>query len=535
MLVGVLVPERRAYVTERQPFDPTRIRRSQPPSAVPRGEPGMLSVRQVTELIRGAIAQHLPATLHVLGEVGNLSRPASGHLYFTLKDSASELRCVMWRSAAARLKFDPEAGMEVIATGGIDVYAARGTYQLIVRKLEPRGVGALEVAFRQLKDKLEREGLFDASRKRPLPRIPERIAVVTSPTGAAIRDILKTLARRFALAEVLVYPVRVQGEGAAEEISHAIRLLNEHADVAGGIDIVIVGRGGGSLEDLWAFNEEAVARAIAASRLPIVSAVGHEVDVTIADLVADLRAPTPTAAAELTTPTVLELIEHLERQRRRAGRTASQALQLSRAGLDTVLAYDGLARPLARIRERGQLVDEMQQRLRIALHTCARRPRERLIAAEMALLRFAAGRQYAQLERAIEQRLQRVGHALGAKRVAAEHRLSRQAACVDKASAVLQARGLGEHVRQACVRAAVALETLLAHNRRLLAARLQAVRACHPRQVLRRGFTVTRDARSKRVIRSVAEIKAGMRITTEVADGEFRSTADDPKQPRLFE
>jgi len=266
-------------VAERLPFDPARIRRPAPPRDA--GGPTLLSVRQVNELVRGAIAAHLPPTLHVLGEIGDLSRPASGHLYLTLKDPSSELRCVMWRSTAASLKFAPEAGMEVIATGSLEVYTPRGTYQLIVRKLEPRGVGALEVAFRQLKEKLEREGLFDPRRKKPLPRIPERIAVVTSPTGAAIRDILHTLARRFPALEIIVFPVRVQGEGAAEEIAAAIRLLNEHAAALGGLDLAIVGRGGGSLEDLWAFNEEVVARAIAASRIPIVSAVGHEVDVKI--------------------------------------------------------------------------------------------------------------------------------------------------------------------------------------------------------------------------------------------------------------
>jgi hypothetical protein len=262
-------------MAERQPFDPSRIQVPESERLPPVELPGTITPRQVNELVRGALARHIPQTLHVLGEIADLSRPQSGHIYFSLKDPHSELRCAMWRSTAVKLKFQPEPGMEVIATGGLEVYTPRGTYQLIVRKLEPRGVGALEVAFRQLKERLEREGLFDPARKKPLPKIPQRIAVVTSPTGAAIRDIVQTLARRFPALEILVWPVRVQGEGAAAEIAEAIRQLNRHAAALGGIDVAIVGRGGGSLEDLWAFNEEVAARAIAASEIPIILSPSH--------------------------------------------------------------------------------------------------------------------------------------------------------------------------------------------------------------------------------------------------------------------
>jgi exodeoxyribonuclease VII large subunit len=365
-------------VAQRQPFDPSRIHVPESERLPPVELPATVTPRQVNELVRGALARHIPQTLHVLGEIGDLSRPQSGHLYFALKDPHSELRCVMWRSTAVRLKFQPEPGMEVIATGGLEVYTPRGTYQLIVRKLEPRGVGALEVAFRQLKERLEREGLFDPARKKPLPKIPQRIAVVTSPTGAAIRDIVQTLARRFPALEILVWPVRVQGAGAAAEIAEAIRQLNRHAEALGGIEVAIVGRGGGSLEDLWPFNEEVVARAIAASAIPIISAVGHEVDVSISDLVADVRAATPTAAAELVAPRLVDLLEWSNRQAGRALRAARHNLELAHSRLATRLAREGLARPLTRLRERAQLVDERQQRLGLARAEHFRLQRERL-------------------------------------------------------------------------------------------------------------------------------------------------------------
>ena len=282
----------------------------------------------------------------------------------------------MWRSSAMRLRFAPEAGMEVIATGGLEVYPQRGTYQLVVRQLEPRGVGALELAFRQLKERLEREGLFDPHRKRPLPRIPRRVALVTSPRGAAIRDILHTLNRRFPVLDILIFPVRVQGEGAAQEIAAAIHWLSAHHEELGGIDVLIAGRGGGSLEDLWAFNEEVVARAIAACRIPVVSAVGHEVDVSIADLVADVRAPTPTAAAELITPVLSELCDVLDQRARGVRRHAAHALHTARLRLNGLLATESLARPQARLRHRVQHLDELQQRLRLGLAERARRARE---------------------------------------------------------------------------------------------------------------------------------------------------------------
>ena len=514
-------------MAERPLFDPTRI---QAPAA-----PATYTVRQVTELIRGAIARHLPATIHVLGEIGDVSRPSSGHLYFTLKDATSELACVMWRSAAARMRFDPEVGMEVIATGTIDVYAARGAYQLYVRKLEPRGVGALEIAFRQLRERLEREGLFDPARKRPLPRIPQRLGLITSPTGAAIRDILQTLRRRFPPLEILLFSVRVQGEGAAEEIAAAIRLMNAQAEALGGIDVAIVGRGGGSLEDLWAFNEEVVARAIAGSRIPIISAVGHEVDVTISDLVADLRAPTPTAAAELVAPKLADLIEWFEQRASRAARAARHALELAGARLAALLAYDGLARPVLRLQQRGQLLDELQQRLRLATREHFRKTREQLSHAELSILRFGTGRYFRQLSEDLTRRTYRLHRAASRPVARGERALAACLLRLPRAGPERRLPRLDEQLVQTRRRLVLAAVATVQRARRHLAAKLEALSACDPQQVLRRGYSITREARTRRIIRSVQDVHDGLRISTQLADGEFQATAEDPGQPRLFE
>ncbi len=256
-----------------------------------------LTVSEVTRQIKLSLETSFSSVV-VVGEISNFKQHSSGHVYFALKDESAQLAAVLWRSRTAFLAFTPQDGMKVIVTGRITLYELRGIYQLEVWSLRPAGLGELQVAFEKLKRKLEAEGLFEAGRKRPLPRFPLRIGVVTSRTGAAFQDILNILRRRFPAVEVILRPALVQGSGAADDVAQAIEDLNE----AGECDVLIVGRGGGSIEDLWAFNEERVARAISSSRVPVVSAVGHETDFTIADFVADLRAPTPSAAAELVVP-----------------------------------------------------------------------------------------------------------------------------------------------------------------------------------------------------------------------------------------
>lgn len=283
----------------------------------------VVTVSALVHLLQDIVEENFVEVL-VQGELVNVSRPASGHYYFTLKDRKSQLRCAMFRSHARALRFTPQDGSEVICRGRVSVYPQRGDLQLIVEGIEPVGVGSLQLAFEQLQQKLAAEGLFSVERKRSLPEYPVTIGVVTSATGAAIHDILTVLRRRSTGLRVLLRPVRVQGEGAADEISEAIADLNRD----GRAEILIVGRGGGSREDLWAFNEEVVARAIAASELPVISAVGHEVDLSISDLVADLRAPTPSAAAELVVKNRLDLEQHLDQLLGRLGRQMSSRLEL---------------------------------------------------------------------------------------------------------------------------------------------------------------------------------------------------------------
>ncbi|MBU4149838.1 MAG: exodeoxyribonuclease VII large subunit [Candidatus Omnitrophica bacterium] len=264
-------------------------------------------VSQLTSSIKIILEDSL-SNIWVEGEISNFRNPSSGHFYFTLKDEKSELKCVSFKSDNEKINFEIKDGMHAICKGRVSVYEKQGAYQLYVSKIEPKGVGALQLAFEQLKEKLFKEGLFDEARKRPIPKLPEKIGIITSPTGAAIRDVLNVLKRRFSNVEIIINPVKVQGVGAREEISQAIEDFNKLNNV----DVIIVGRGGGSLEDLWAFNEEIVARAVYNSRIPVISAVGHEIDWMITDFVADLRAPTPSAAAELVIPEKRDLAGTLD-------------------------------------------------------------------------------------------------------------------------------------------------------------------------------------------------------------------------------
>lgn len=323
-------------------------------------EKRILSVSQLTSLIREVVEENFEH-VWVEGEVSNLAVPASGHLYFTLKDAGAQIRCVLFRASSRVLKFKVQNGMALVVRGRISVYDQRGEYQFIAEYLEPKGIGALQLAFVQLKEKLAREGLFDESRKKQLPGLPRKIGVVTSTSGAAIHDILTVLRRRHAGVEVLIRPVTVQGEGAAAEIAAAIRDFNRYREV----DVLIVGRGGGSMEDLWAFNEEQVARAIFTSRIPVISAVGHEVDYTIADFVADLRAPTPSAAAELVVKSRQELDAQLSNLSHRLSRAIEHTLEGARDRTEGLLA--ALKDPALWIGHLMQRVDELSDRAARAL------------------------------------------------------------------------------------------------------------------------------------------------------------------------
>lgn len=268
----------------------------------------ILTVSQLNNLLKTLVEEAFQE-VYVEGEISNLKSYSSGHLYFSLKDEKAQIKCILFKDVSKKLRFKLENGLKVVCYGRVDYYAVRGEIDLIVYEVTPKGLGELQLAFEQLKKKLEKEGLFDEKRKRKIPLLPQRIGVVTSPDGAAIRDILTVIRRRFANVEIILYPVKVQGETAKDEIVEGIRFLNENFPH---LDVLLVGRGGGSIEDLWAFNEEIVARAIAASKIPVISCVGHEIDYTIADFVADLRAPTPSAAAELVVKSKEDLMHKIE-------------------------------------------------------------------------------------------------------------------------------------------------------------------------------------------------------------------------------
>ncbi len=324
--------------------------------------PEHLTVSEATALVKECLETSLPP-LWVAGEVSNFVAHGSGHYYFSLKDEGAQLRCVMFRGANRRLRFLPEDGMSCAAFGAISVYARSGQYQLIAERLLPLGEGELALAFERLKERLAAEGLFAAERKQPLPRFPATVGVVTSPTGAAVRDIIRVLRRRWPPIRILLKPVRVQGPGAAEEIAAGLGEL----DRLGLAEVIIVGRGGGSLEDLWAFNEEVTARAIAACRTPVISAVGPEIDTTIADLVADVRAPTPSAAAEIAVRDVEEVLASARRLSQRGEAALRRRLREAGLRLEALRRSPVMASPLDRLRQESQRADELEQRCLRAL------------------------------------------------------------------------------------------------------------------------------------------------------------------------
>jgi exodeoxyribonuclease VII large subunit len=448
----------------------------------PRRAPAPLTVTQLTQLVRDTLANELGGVM-VAGEISNLHAAGSGHLYFTLKDDRSQLRCVIFRSAAQLLTFNPADGQEVVVRGQISLYPARGDLQLYVDRLEPLGRGALQLAFEQLKDRLAGEGLFDEARKRPLPFFPRHVGIATAVGGAALHDILVILRGRCPALHVVVRPVRVQGPGAADDIVQAIDELNRHPT----LEVLIVGRGGGSLEDLWSFNEEKVARAIVASRLPVIAAVGHEVDVTIACLVADRRAPTPTAAAEMVVPRVADL------EARVARCTAALA--------------DALARHCVRERRRvTSLAARVRDPRRYARELAAR-------ATDLT----------ARLRRAVRGRLAAETARVGAtnRRLALQHPAARLAYASDT---------LGDATRRLDRAARLAL----AHARERVARAAGSLDDLSPLAVLQRGYSHTRRPDGS-VVRDAGTLADGDPVELTFAVGTARARiSTDTGAPATF-
>jgi exodeoxyribonuclease VII large subunit len=393
-----------------------------PASLFPGSEPdaaagrSVYTVSRLNKEVRTLLERGLGA-VWVEGELSNFSQPASGHWYFSLKDRDAQVRCAMFRLKNAALGFTPKAGQQVLARGRVSLYEARGDYQLIVDTLEEAGVGALQRQFERLKAKLAAEGLFASERKRSLPRFPRRIAVVTSPTGAAVRDVLNILARRFPPAAVLVYPTAVQGAAAVPAIVQALELASARADC----DVLILARGGGSLEDLWAFNDERVARAVRACALPVVTGIGHEIDFTIADFAADARAPTPSGAAELVAPDRASCLEALSRMEARIGACMKRELRAVTTQLVSVRMRLKQAHPGMRLAHQAQRLDDLEQRLTSAALAVLHARRHRLSDSYTSLIRHSPehlAREYrrryegldSRLESAMKEYVSRLGH-----------------------------------------------------------------------------------------------------------------------------
>ena len=451
-----------------------------PDTRASEGGPAPVPVRQVftvSELsatIRDALETKFQ-NVWVEGEISNARLWNTGHLYFTLKDSASQIKGIIFRSALRNLKFKPEDGLRVVARGKIGVYEVKGEYQLICEHLEPQGFGPLQVAFEQLKKKLAGEGLFEAARKRPLPALPRRIGLVTSIDGAALRDMVRVLRRRYPNAHLVISPTRVQGEGAGGEVARALKLVARVPHV----DVIIVARGGGSLEDLWAFNEEVVARAIAASPVPVISGVGHETDVTIADFVADLRAATPSAAAELVVRRKDEFFSHIDRLGERLDAAMGNRLRRIESRLHALEARPGFAGFPGRLAFRGRHVSELASALRHGMgQAVARR-----------------GRRHDALRRALDQFDPR--HRLGAIRTRLVARDAQLSAAARRRLTTTQGR-FGS-----------------------LAARLEGL---SPLAVLGRGYAVTWDAGRTRIIRDAATLRAGDEVNVTLHRGAFAAT-----------
>ncbi len=447
------------------------------PSTVSLPQRDVYSVGRLNREVRAALEGGFPL-LWVEGELSNVARPASGHLYLTLKDAQAQVRCAMFRNRCQFLGFTPQNGMQVLVRARVSLYEPRGDFQLIIEHMEEAGDGALLRAFDALKQRLSKEGLFEEARKRPIPTLPRRVGVVTSPTGAAIRDILSVLRRRFPALPVLIYPVPVQGSDAAPQIAAAVRRASERADC----DVLIVTRGGGSLEDLWAFNEELVARAIHDSAVPVVSGVGHEIDFTIADFVADRRAPTPSAAAELVSPDQAEWLAQLRALDARLLQRLQRHLQELAQRVQWLAKRLDQQHPGQRLRQQSQRLDELEQRLRLAWR------------AELRQRRAGLGELAARLHR----------HA-------PVHRLQR-----------LQA-----HRDQLNRRLVAAMTLILERGGRRLGSVTRALDAVSPLATLDRGYAIVSRATDQTVLRDARSAGVGERVHARLARGHLVCTVDE--------
>lgn len=475
--------------------------------------PPAISVAQLTARIERILKAGLPDSLLVRGEVSNFKlHSASGHAYFTLKDSLACINCVMFRNDFSRVKFDVGDGMDLLATGRVGLYPQRGSYQFYITRLEPLGQGALELAFRQLCAKLQAEGLFAPERKKPLPRYPLRIALLTSAATAALQDLLKVFAR-FPFLKLFLFHVPVQGEAAAAKIAQAIRDLSSPHPQLNHLDVIVLARGGGSLEDLWPFNEEIVARAMAQSTLPIITGIGHETDVSVADLLADYHAHTPTEAAQVLVSAWRSATDDLQATTLRLRQTLRARLQDASFKLDQAQRHEFFRRPADIVQTRKQRLDDMESDFSVVAAQQIAHVKQHIAALSLRLeqsspRRLIAARRerMARLELAFQQRHpSRIIDLRRHEISSLEHRLQ----------SALQ-HGLRRHTAH--------IEQLARH-----------LNAIGPEQVLARGYSITRLKKTGQILRSKSQIPSGSRLLTRLADGEIQSITEDPRQGNLFD
>ncbi|MBN2064438.1 MAG: exodeoxyribonuclease VII large subunit [Sedimentisphaerales bacterium] len=482
----------------------------------------ILSVTQLNRSIKFALADAFPGKITVSGEISNYKPHGSGHVYFSLKDADSSIIAVMWRSTAAKLKFSPDNGMSVLATGRLEVYEPQGKYQLIVDKLEPAGTGSLELAFRELAEKLRNEGLFNPELKKPLPRYPQTIAIVTSPTGAAIADIGQTLNRRWCFARKLLFPVLVQGPQAAGEIAAALAELNRRKNELG-IDVIILARGGGSLEDLWPFNEEIVARAIASSQIPVISGVGHEIDTTIADLVADVRAATPTAAAELAVPVALEEVADLAELARTLTLDVKNLQRQAAEYLGSLARRPFFARALSILEVPRQRLDELQMRIAHSISSRLVRNRQELDRFAAELKKIEPHNQISSMKLQLEQKRNSMEKAITHKlNINLNYFNEKQLKLTRYNPANKLTLALGQ-LQNLTERLKISQKALLRQQANSLNQYGQLLNNLDHRQVLKRGYSVTRIQGQETIISDPTLAKSGDIITTEFYNGTIDS------------
>ena len=484
----------------------------------------ILTVSELTGKVRDLLAKTF-TDIWVEGEISNCREAQSGHVYCTLKDDRSQIKMVCFKTQLRTMKFRPEDGLHVTVRGSLSVYESRGEYQIYVETIEPVGLGALQLAFEQLKKRLEAEGLFSPARKKPLPMLPNRIGLITSPRGAAVRDVVRILRRRFPNVCLSLYPVRVQGDGASKEIVEALRFFNRKNTV----DVIIVARGGGSIEDLWSFNEEIVARAISASLIPIISGVGHETDFTIADFVADVRASTPSAAAELVVQTRREFDKHIaDLQETLASLIRYRLLESSRR-VHELAGRRGFRRPLDLLRQQRQRADDMTARLTHGLRARVEQSRKRFTGAHVRIVSFDFRANMNALRRRVDAHEARLGNGLRAKIAASRKRFTiwhLRIISFDfrKTMSALQRR---IEKRDAELAARVDRQLRLKHDR-LTRLRLQ-LEERSPLKVLERGYAIATDAAGN-ILKSVEGVSLGDAVTVQLRHGQLATQVIGKKE-----